>query len=54
MSTHADRQLVLDGNCDRGFEKVRDAFVSNFEDGLEMGAAVAVYYRGKLVVDLAA
>ena len=54
MSTHADRQLVLDGDCDRGFEKVRDAFVSNFEDGLEMGAAVAVYYRGKLVVDLAA
>lgn len=54
MSTHTGRQLVLDGDCDRGFEEVRDAFISNFEDGLESGAAVAVYYRGNLVVDLAA
>src|SRR5215469_9984474 len=54
MSSHADKQLVLDGDCDRAFEKVREAFISNFENGLESGAAVTVYCRGKLVVDLAA
>lgn len=26
MSTHADMRIVLDGDCDRGFEEVRDAF----------------------------
>ena len=37
-----------------GFEPVRDAFLANFEHGREIGAAIAVYLRGELVVDLAA
>jgi CubicO group peptidase (beta-lactamase class C family) len=46
--------MILDGDCDRGFDEVRNVFISNFEAGREVGAAVAVYWQGKLVVDLAA
>lgn len=35
-----------------GFEGVRDAFVANFEDGLEAGAALAVQVNDTVVVDL--
>jgi CubicO group peptidase (beta-lactamase class C family) len=35
-----------------GFEPVRDAFVANFEAGLEQGASVAVTHEGEFVVDL--
>ncbi len=35
-----------------GFEAVRDAFASNFENGLECGASVAVTRDGEPVVDL--
>src|SRR3974390_3548642 len=45
--------LVFDGFVEPGFAPVREAFVANFEQDLELGAAVAVYHRGKLVVDLA-
>jgi len=45
--------LVLDGLVEPRFAAVREAFFANFEQNLELGAAVAVYYRGKLVVDLA-
>ena len=36
-----------------GFEPVREAFVENFTRRGEVGAAVAVMHRGKVVVDLA-
>lgn len=53
----------IHGTCEPGFEKVRDAFVANFErepdpmnamlgGGDEVGAAAAVFHRGKKVVDL--
>ena len=45
--------LVFDGNVEPRFALVRDVFVGSFEQNRELGAAVAVYYRGKLVVDLA-
>ena len=45
--------FVLDGLFESRFAPVREAFVANFEQNQELGAAVAVYYRGKLVVDLA-
>jgi len=45
--------LAFDGHIEPAFAPVREAFVANFEQNLELGAAVAVYYRGKLVVDLA-
>ncbi|MBW2416239.1 MAG: beta-lactamase family protein, partial [Deltaproteobacteria bacterium] len=35
-----------------GFEPVRDAFVSNFDQGRELGASVAVTRDGEPVVDL--
>jgi CubicO group peptidase (beta-lactamase class C family) len=44
----------LIGHVDSGFESVRGAFLANFEQGQEVGAAVAVYQHGRPVVDLAA
>ena len=35
-----------------GFEPVRNAFVRNFENGKELGAALCVFHRGQKVVDL--
>lgn len=35
-----------------GFEGVRDAFVTNFESGNEVGAAFSAYHHGEKVVDL--
>ncbi|HUF32130.1 MAG TPA: serine hydrolase domain-containing protein [Acidimicrobiales bacterium] len=40
------------GKCDDRFTMVRDAFASNFDQGLEVGASVAVTLGGELVVDL--
>jgi CubicO group peptidase (beta-lactamase class C family) len=40
------------GRCAGGFERVRDAFERNFTDRAEIGAAVAVWVEGDLVVDL--
>ncbi len=44
--------MEINGFCDEGFGSVRDAFVGNFERGEELGAAVAVFHRGRPVVDL--
>ncbi|MFI6926084.1 serine hydrolase domain-containing protein [Nonomuraea spiralis] len=38
--------------CDPRFSRVREAFERNFAEGEELGAAVAVYQDGELVVDL--
>jgi len=46
--------MNLEGRCDSEFDEVRKVFSSNFEQGFELGAAVAVFHRDKLVVDLAA
>jgi CubicO group peptidase (beta-lactamase class C family) len=45
--------MELDGVTDAGFGPVADAFAGNFETLGEIGAALAVYHRGRLVVDLA-
>ncbi|MDB5927313.1 MAG: estB 1 [Betaproteobacteria bacterium] len=42
----------IDGTCDDAFAAVREAFVDNFTSRDEHGAAIAVYRRGELVVDL--
>jgi CubicO group peptidase (beta-lactamase class C family) len=42
----------IQGTCDERFEPVRAAFSKNFEAGLEVGASVAVFFRGEPVVDL--
>jgi len=42
----------VDGHCDPRFERVRSAFVANFADRGEDGAAVAMVVEGRVVVDL--
>ena len=42
----------IGGSVEPGWEKVADAFRANFDDGKELGAAVAVYREGQPVVDL--
>ena len=44
--------VEIHGDCDPRFERVREAFASNFEQGLDAGASVAVTLRGEPVVDL--
>jgi CubicO group peptidase (beta-lactamase class C family) len=46
--------MDVDGSVVAGFDAVADAFEGNFAEFGEVGAAVAVYHRGRLVVDLAA
>lgn len=43
----------VDGDVAAGFGPVADAFRRNFTDRGEIGGAVAVHHRGRLVVDLA-
>jgi CubicO group peptidase (beta-lactamase class C family) len=43
---------MIEGTCDERFARVRDAFGSNFSEHAEIGAAIAVYAGGRLVVDL--
>jgi CubicO group peptidase (beta-lactamase class C family) len=44
--------VEVHGSCDSRFERVREAFASNFDQGLDVGASVAVTWRGEMVVDL--
>jgi CubicO group peptidase (beta-lactamase class C family) len=44
--------VEVHGICEPGFEPVREAFISNFEKGLDVGASVAVTRDGEFVVDL--
>jgi CubicO group peptidase (beta-lactamase class C family) len=42
----------VSGVCDSAFAGVRDAFASNFSDGLELGASLSISVEGRNVVDL--
>jgi len=42
----------IHGSCDDRFASVREAFTTNFEEGLDVGASVAVTVDGEMVVDL--
>jgi CubicO group peptidase (beta-lactamase class C family) len=44
--------IEIHGRCDPKFQQVGDVFQKNFEDGLEVGASVAITLNGELVVDL--
>ena len=44
--------MDIHGTCHSDFEKVRQAFSQNFDEGLEVGAAVAITLDGESVVDL--
>jgi CubicO group peptidase (beta-lactamase class C family) len=40
------------GTCDDRFTAVKEAFATNFDEGLDVGASVAVVSDGEMVVDL--
>jgi CubicO group peptidase (beta-lactamase class C family) len=42
----------IHGSCDERFTAVRDAFAGNLDNGLDVGASVAVYLDGEPVVDI--
>ena len=44
--------MNVEGFAAPGFDAVRDAFVANLESRDDIGAGVAVFHRGQLVVDL--
>ena len=44
--------VKVEGTCDPKFNRVKDAFVENFEKRNEVGAAAAVVLDGKSVVDI--
>lgn len=43
---------TISGLVEPGFEAVRDAFASNFEQGREVGAAFCAHVEGRKVIDL--
>jgi CubicO group peptidase (beta-lactamase class C family) len=45
-------EVPIHGYCDPRFTPVREAFVENFVNGPDVGAAVAVYLDGDPVIDL--
>ena len=53
MQRSGNSTIAVEGHIDPQFAQVLKAFITNFERGREIGAAVAVYHRNKLVVDLA-
>lgn len=55
MNAHpvpADALADVQGHCDARFAPVRAAFVGNFSDRDELGAAVCIFHHGEKVVDL--
>lgn len=45
-------EALVSGNSDPRFRSVEEEFRKNFTDRGEVGAALAIYVDGKLVVDL--
>ena len=52
MSVAHGEPFPVDGICDPRFAAVRDAFVTNFTDRGDVGAAVTVSVGGRVLVDL--
>jgi CubicO group peptidase (beta-lactamase class C family) len=44
--------LAVSGSIEPGFEAVVEAFATNFREHDEIGAACAIYHRGRCVVDI--
>ena len=44
--------VKIEGSCDPRFKRVREVFADSFENGIEVGAAVAAVVDGKMVFDL--
>jgi CubicO group peptidase (beta-lactamase class C family) len=47
-----NEEILIHGFCDKKFEPVKEAFLKNFEEGLEVGASFAATVKGKFVIDL--
>jgi CubicO group peptidase (beta-lactamase class C family) len=52
MTTMARVRVAVEGTVEPGWEPVRDAFITNFTDRGETGAACCIYEQGRKVVDL--
>ncbi|XP_069112798.1 beta-lactamase domain-containing protein 2-like [Argopecten irradians] len=52
MNEATPEPAFVDGFVKDGFEKVRDMFRANLENGNDNGGSVSVYYEGELVVNL--
>jgi len=46
------KEVEVQGYCDERFEPVKEAFLKNFEEELEVGASLAVTLDGKFVIDI--
>jgi len=46
------KKVEVHGYCDERFEIVKEAFLKNFEDDLEVGASFAATINGEFVVDI--
>ena len=44
--------MAIHGTVSKGFERVREAFEANFQDGTEVGAAFCLHVKSRKVVDL--
>src|ERR1700685_3705509 len=44
--------VKIEGSCDPRFKRVREVFADSFENGIEVGAAVAAVFDGKTIFDL--
>src|SRR4051812_25020145 len=51
-ATYGGSMAQVEGHVEAGFEAVRDAFVRNFDEHGDVGAACAVHVGGRKVVDL--
>jgi len=47
-----NNKIKIDGYCEDRFTSVKEAFQSNFDENLEVGAAFAVTINGKHIIDL--
>lgn len=52
LSKNQNYPSMIHGQVEPGFETVREEFTRNFKQRGEVGAACAIYYQGKKVVDL--
>ena len=52
VSSSTTQAAEIHGFVTKGFEPVREAFVENFRQRHEIGAACSVYFQGEKVVDL--
>ena len=44
--------IQIYGNCEKGYEPVKDAFIQNFVSGQELNASLCVYVKENCVIDL--